>query len=52
MKRCEQATTTDIACPLCGVYFTLQTLEEHLGLHLQEVALLALPNYGEGGSET
>ena len=40
--RCERA---DIVCPLCGIKFTLQTLEKHLGLHLQEIALLALPPF-------
>lgn len=40
ISRCERA---DIACPLCGIKFTLKTLEKHLGLHLQEIALFALP---------
>ena len=37
-------------CPLCGMEFTLQTLQKHLGCHLQEVALFALPRpeCGEG----
>ena len=51
ISRCERAIVTDIVCPLCGVKFTLQTLEKHLGFHLQEVALFALPHLGEGSSE-
>ena len=50
-SRCERAITTDTICPLCGIRFTLQTLEKHLGLHLQEVALFALPRADKGGSE-
>ena len=42
----------DIVCPLCGISSTLQTLEKHLGLHLQEIALFALPHLGEGSSES
>ena len=43
VSRCERAVVTEIVCPLCGNQFTLQALEKHLALHLQEVALLALP---------
>ena len=42
-NRCERAIVTNIICPLCGIDLTFQTLENHLGLHLQEVALFALP---------
>ena len=47
ISKCERL---DIVCPLCGINFTLQTLKQHLGLHLQEVALFALPYLGEGSS--
>ena len=43
ISRCERAIVSGITCPLCGMELTLQTLEKHLGLHLQEVALFALP---------
>ena len=46
----ERATVNRIICPLCGNEFTVQTLEKHLGLHLQEVALFVLPDPGEGSS--
>ena len=52
IQRCERAIITDIVCPLCGINSTLQTLEKHLGLHLQEVALFTLPHLGEGSSDT
>ena len=41
--RCERAIVSGIGCPLCGIDLTFQTLEKHLGLHLQEIALFALP---------
>ena len=47
-SRCERAITTEIKCPLCEKKFALQTLEKHLGLHLQEVALSVLLHPGEG----
>ena len=49
--RCEGRVVTNMGCPLCGIKFNFQTLEQHLGLHLQEVALFALPHHGEGISE-
>ena len=52
ISRCERAIVTDISCPLCGIKFTLQTLEKHLGLHLQKVALFALPRSSGGSSES
>ena len=54
-NRCERAIVTNIICPLCGIELTFQTLEKHLGLHLQEVALFALPrpvpDEGSNGSK-
>ena len=52
IRRCERAIITDLICPLCGVNSTLQTLEKHLGLHLQEVALFALPHFDEDNSSS
>ena len=43
ISRCERAIVSGIVCPLCGIDLTFQTLEKHLGLHLQEIALFALP---------
>ena len=43
INRCERAVVSGIVCPLCGIDLTFQTLEKHLGLHLQEIALFALP---------
>ena len=40
-----------MVCPLCGANSTLQTLGKHLGLHLQEVALFALPGPVESSSK-
>lgn len=51
LSRCERAIVTDVLCPLCGIKSTLQTLEKHLGLHLQEVALFALPHLGQSSSD-
>ena len=51
-ERENWAIFTDIVCPLCGIEFTLETLERHLGRHLQEIALFALPYYGGGSSES
>ena len=52
--RCERGSAGEvtITCPLCGGEYTLQTLEKHLGLHLQDVALFALPHLGEGSSKS
>ena len=52
ISRCERTIITHTVCPLCGVKFALQTLEKHLGLHLQEVALFALPHPDKGSSES
>ena len=43
ISRCERAMVNGIVCPLCGIELTFQALEKHLGLHLQEIALFALP---------
>lgn len=52
MSRCERAIVTDIVCPLCGIKFNLQTLENHLGHHLQEVALFTFLDPVKGGSKS
>ena len=44
ISRCERAILSGIQCPLCGIKLNFQTLEKHLGLHLQEIALFALPH--------
>ena len=46
----ERTAVNDIVCPLCGNEFTVQSLEKHLALHLQEVALFVLPHSGDGSS--
>ena len=51
INRCERPAVTDIVCPLCGINSTLQDLEKHLGLHMQEIALFALPHLGEGNND-
>ena len=48
VSRCERVIVSDIVCPLCGTGLTFQTLEKHLGLHLQEIALFVLPRPGPG----
>ena len=51
ISRCERAIVNGIVCPLCGTELTFQALEKHLGLHLQEIALFALPRpVPDGGS--
>ena len=52
MSRCERAIVTDTVCPLCGIKFNLQTLENHLGHHLQEVALFTFLDPVKGGSKS
>ena len=49
--RCERAIVADLVCPLCGLSSTIATLEKHLGLHLQEVALFVLPCPGNDSGE-
>ena len=63
IKRCERQIVGEVMCPLCGGKYALQTLEKHLGLHLQDVALFSLshlssskswseiPHLGEGCSK-
>ena len=48
ISRSERSNVRNVVCPLCGIDLTFQTLEKHLGLHLQEVALFALPRPGPG----
>ena len=52
MSRCERTIVTDIECPLCGIKFNLQALENHLGHHLQEVALFTLLDPVKGGNKS
>ena len=47
ISMCERAIVSDIVCPFCGIKLTIHTLQKHLGLHLQEVALFVLPHPDE-----
>ena len=44
INRCERGRSTDEVCLICGVELAINELANHLGQHMQEAALLALPH--------
>lgn len=41
--RCERAVQSAQPCPICNVEYSPRQLESHLGRHLQQLAIFALP---------
>ena len=50
MCKTPWSSTTTSSCPLCNI-MTAQ-IEKHVGRHLEELALFALPNAAEGSDES
>lgn len=48
VDRCERAIQSGQPCPICNVEFMPRQLQSHLGRHMQQLAIFALPKSADG----